>query len=101
MFASDSSGWLTDFWKDIVTGDKVEKSKMVLAELSDLQVAGKVRMLMRGDLDHEMVCTAARDRIMYLSQQVEYWKNVVECAAVAPTKTEACTIVENAIEANS
>lgn len=83
-----------------MTGDKVEREKMVMGDLSDLQVAGKVRMLMRGDLDHEMVCTGARDRIMYLSQQVEYWKEVAECAAVATTKNEACTIVENAIEAS-
>lgn len=54
-----------------MTGDKVEKDKMIFAHLSDLEMALKVRMLMRFDLDHEAVCTGARDRIMYLSQQVE------------------------------
>lgn len=54
-----------------MTGDKVEKEKMVFADLSDLEMASKVRMLMRHDLDHEAVCVGARDRIMYLSQRVE------------------------------
>lgn len=55
----------------MVTGDEVIKDKMVWAEKSDLQVAGEVRMLMRDQLNHEAVCMAARDRIMYLSQQLE------------------------------
>jgi len=54
-----------------MTGDKVEKDKMAFAHLSDLEMAGKVRMLYRSDLDHEAVCVGARDRIMYLSQQHE------------------------------
>lgn len=54
-----------------MTGDKVEKDKMTFAELSDLEMANKVRMLMRKALEHEAVCVGARDRIMYLSQQVE------------------------------
>lgn len=37
-------------------------------ELSDYEVAGRVRMLMRNQLDHESVCTLARDRIMGLSK---------------------------------
>ncbi len=35
--------------------------------LSDLEIADRVRMLMRTDLDHEAVCVMARDRIKYLS----------------------------------
>lgn len=54
-----------------MTGDPVKKETMVFAELTDLQMANKVRMLMRDDLDHEAVCVGARDRIMYLSQQLE------------------------------
>lgn len=38
------------------------------ADLPDEAVAGIVRMLMRDQLDHERVCTMARDRILYLSQ---------------------------------
>jgi hypothetical protein len=54
-----------------MTGDKVEKEAMVFGHLSDLEMAGKVRMLYRDQLDHEAVCVGARDRIMYLSQQNE------------------------------
>ena len=52
-----------------MTGDKVEKDSMTYSRLSDLEMANKVRMLMRDDLSHEFVCVGARDRIMYLSQQ--------------------------------
>jgi hypothetical protein len=58
-----------------MTGDIVEKDKMVFADLSDLQMAVKVRMLMRNDLEHEAVCCGARDRIMYLSQQLQQTKD--------------------------
>jgi hypothetical protein len=36
------------------------------ADMCDEDLAGKVRMLMRGDLEHEAVVCAARDRIMAL-----------------------------------
>lgn len=39
-------------------------------DLSDEEVAGRVRMLMRDALDHEAVCVLARDRILYLSQRL-------------------------------
>jgi hypothetical protein len=38
--------------------------------LTDEEVAGQVRMLLRSDLDHERVCTLARDRILYLSAEL-------------------------------
>lgn len=38
--------------------------------LSDAEMAGKVRMLFRDDLDHEGVVMGARDRIMALSKEV-------------------------------
>lgn len=41
------------------------------AHLSDEQVAGMVRMLTRPDADHEIICVAARDRIMALSAEVK------------------------------
>lgn len=53
-----------------MTGDKVIKERMCMGHLSDIEVADKVRMLMRNDLMHEATCTAGRDRIMYLSQRV-------------------------------
>lgn len=34
---------------------------------TDADVAARVRMLGRNDLDHEMVCVAARDRIIRLA----------------------------------
>ena len=37
-----------------------------MAHLEDAEMAGRVRMLMRDQLNHEAVCTAARDRIMCL-----------------------------------
>ena len=40
------------------------------AHLSDAEVASKVRMLMRGDLDHEAVCAMARDRIRDLARNL-------------------------------
>lgn len=38
-------------------------------EWSDVEVASKVRMLTRNQLDHEAVCTLARDRIMALHKE--------------------------------
>lgn len=40
--------------------------KDVYGHMSDEWVADRVRMLMRGDIDHEAICQAARDRIMRL-----------------------------------
>ena len=51
-----------------MAGDKIDKETMTFAHLSDLEVAGMDRMLMRHDLEHEAVCCGSRDRIMYLSQ---------------------------------
>ncbi len=39
------------------------------AHFSDTEVSGRIRMLMRSDLDHEAVCTMARDRIRDLSEK--------------------------------
>lgn len=39
--------------------------------LSHDEVASKVRMLRRTDLDHEPVCTMARDRIKWLANRVD------------------------------
>ena len=38
-------------------------------ELTDEEVAGQVRMLTRRQLDHEAVCTTARDRILCLTEE--------------------------------
>jgi len=60
-----------------MTGDEVKKETMVMGNSSDIEVASKVRMLMRNDIDHEVVCMAGRDRIMYLSQQLELAENEI------------------------
>ncbi len=39
--------------------------------LTDSEVAGMVRMLMRDDPSHEIICLIARDRILWLSDQVK------------------------------
>lgn len=52
------------------------------AAKSDLEVAARVRMLMRNDLFHENVCTLARDRIMGLSKRLA--KVRAALAAVQP-----------------
>lgn len=39
--------------------------------LSDVEIAGEVRMLMRNDVAHEAIVCAARDRILHLSEEVE------------------------------
>lgn len=61
------------------------------AHLSDMEVAGRIRMLMRGQLDHESVCTLARDRIVYLADRLgeidtitteDFGRAIFEAAAV-------------------
>ena len=43
--------------------------EMSYSHRSDKEVATRVRMLLRDDLDHEAVCTMARDRIMALVKE--------------------------------
>ena len=40
------------------------------ADISDMEVAGRVRMLDRMQLDHESVCTLGRDRIVFLADRL-------------------------------
>ncbi len=70
-------------WTNDMTGDEVIKETMCMGHLSDIEVAHKVRMLYRTDLDHEAVCVAARDRIMFLSQEVERLKREMSNAATS------------------
>lgn len=39
--------------------------------LSDVEIAGEVRMLTRNDIAHEAIVCAARDRILHLSEEAE------------------------------
>lgn len=43
--------------------------EMIRPDISDEEAAGRVRMLMRSDLDHEFVCSLGRDRIMALAKE--------------------------------
>lgn len=81
-----------------MTGDKETRSTMAYGHLSDIEVADKVRMLMRHDLNHESIVVAARDRIMYLSQQLQKWKDLAEEAACCSTKEEATKMIDAAFE---
>lgn len=54
--------------KVLINGHRV---RLAGDHLSDSEVASNVRMLMRDEIDHEAVCITARDRIMWLSQEVE------------------------------
>lgn len=63
-----------------MTGDRVDRKLMAFGHLSDLEMASKVRMLMRSDLDHEPVCTGARDRIMFLSQKLDDVEKLIKQA---------------------
>ncbi len=54
-----------------MTGDILTEKELLGAHFSDIQVANEVRMLMRSTFNHEGVCCMARDRIMFLSQQLD------------------------------
>jgi len=72
-----------------MTGDIVKKEDMTYGKLSDLEMASKVRMLFRDTLEHEAVCCGARDRIMYLSQQVDRLEN--EVSELAQNVCDSCS----------
>ncbi len=48
-----------------------QSHEIMRPDISDATVASRVRMLMPGQLDHEFVCMLARDRILYLSQELD------------------------------
>jgi hypothetical protein len=64
--------------------------------LSDMQVAGQVRMLERMQLDHERVCTLARDRIVYLADRLgEIEANAALPVSEADITAGAAAIVDD------
>jgi hypothetical protein len=60
------------------------------ADIGDMEVAGRIRMLMRGQLDHESVCTLARDRIVYLADRL----GEIEALTEADVTAGAAAIVD-------
>jgi hypothetical protein len=53
-----------------MTGDPLTKDTMCYGHKSDMWMASEVRMLYRDTLNHEAIVTGARDRIIYLSQEL-------------------------------
>lgn len=78
----------------MATGDKIEFERMTGNGMSDFEVASRVRMLMRTDLDYEFVCTAGRDRIMYLSQKVMELKVLTDELLAAVDRDELAAAVD-------
>gem|GEM_PF-3915351 len=77
----------------------VKHNGMMLPELSHAQVADKVRMLSRSDLDHEMVVVLARNRIITLADKLataEVRADTAE-AKLATIRTMATRGVPNCI----
>lgn len=60
-----------------------DRSKVGWKELSDVQIASRVRMLMRDDWTHEAVCTATRDRICCLVLEKQALVEALEEARAA------------------
>lgn len=54
-----------------------ENMPIAFPQWSDEEMAGRVRMLMRDQLNHEVICTAARDRIMCLSKEKRLLENQI------------------------
>lgn len=61
-----------------MTGDELKRDEILYSDLSDIEVAHKVRMLFRDTLEHEVIVCGARDRIMWLSQENERLKKQIE-----------------------
>lgn len=55
-------------------------------DLTDEQVADKVCMLMRSDMDHEHVCTLARDRIASLARWHDMLRDTMEKIATGEVR---------------
>jgi len=81
-----------------MTGDKETRETIAYGYKSDIEIADMARMLMRNDLNHEAVCTATRDRIMYLSQQVEKWKGLAVEASKYQISQEAIDLLDSEFE---
>ena len=54
-----------------MTSDQLKRDQLIYRDLSDIQMANKVRTLFRDTIEHETVVRGARDRIMWLSQENE------------------------------
>lgn len=50
----------------------------MMADWTDEQVASAVRMLMRDQLDHEVICVLARDRIRSLASERDHFRKALD-----------------------
>jgi hypothetical protein len=76
--------------------DRVVAGKANGAELSDAEVAGRIRMMTRDDLDHEMVCVMARDRIIELSDRIACLAGTPDAASRSIAATSSDLKKDNA-----
>lgn len=60
------------------TPRKWTRENMLGPQIEDIEVAGRVRMLYRDQLDHEFICTLARDRIMVLMAEKKALEDEIE-----------------------
>ncbi len=65
----------------------------------DVEVAGRVRMLMRNDLEHELICTVARDRILCLAKEKEQLRQLLLAAKhlILASRGPGNSVIETAI----
>lgn len=59
-----------------------EKRPISASNMSDKEVAGAVRMLLRDQLNHEAVCVMARDRILCLAEEKQRLQDATEARPV-------------------
>lgn len=68
---------IADMERCIVENGNVTGVTLMPQSPSDAEVASRVRMLLRWDWDHELVCVLARDRIMQLSDRVKTLEGII------------------------
>jgi len=70
--------------------------------LSDAEIAGEVRMLMRDDIMFEAVVCAARDRILHLSQENERLRGMLiradQWISTQPDHAAMCAMIREVLK---
>lgn len=76
---------------------RIDYSKPILwPKLSHMEVAGRVRMLMRNELNHEATCCAARDRIFLLLDEIDHYRDSFEQILAANQENNASVVIAKA-----
>jgi hypothetical protein len=63
---------------------------VIFPDKTDVEIAHMVRMLMRDDIRHEAVITAARDRILKLVDENERLRNLLASKGVSDDELADC-----------